>query len=101
HKFRGTLEWYRHHWDQPGFGASMTLARAGAYRDVTLTSTRDVAATTTLDLQMSYKTPKEDRFLGDVDFVLNANNVFNKSPPFVNREDGYDTRNFDPYGRVV
>jgi outer membrane receptor protein involved in Fe transport len=100
-RFRGTLEWYEHRWDLPGFGASVTLDHTGAYRDTALATMRDVAGATTLDVQMSYKTPKENRVLGDLDFVLNATNVFDKSPPFVNREDGYDTRNTDPYGRVV
>jgi outer membrane receptor protein involved in Fe transport len=100
-RFRGTLEWYEHGWDLPGFGASMTLDHTGAYRDVGLVATRDVAGATTLDVQVSYRTPKADRFLGDLDFILNTANVFDKAPPFVNREDGYDTRNTDPYGRVV
>jgi hypothetical protein len=39
--------------------------------------------------------------VGDLNFILNATNVFDKAPPFVDREDGYDTRNMDPYGRVV
>jgi hypothetical protein len=39
--------------------------------------------------------------LGDSEFILNAANIFNSVPPFVDREEGYDSLNSQPYGRVI
>jgi hypothetical protein len=36
-----------------------------------------------------------------VELALNAMNVFNHTPPFVNQDSGYDVPNADPFGRVI
>ena len=98
-RLRGLAEWSRHGWDQPGFGVSVALNHAGAYDDIGMA--RSVDALTTLDLRLRYRTPYNSEFLGDTEFSLNAANIFDRAPPFVDREVGYDMYNVEPYGRVV
>ncbi len=100
-RLRGTAEWYQHGWDAPGFGVNATVAHAGAYRDSEGGASKSVAGLTTLDLRLSYRAPQRDGPLADIELNLNATNVFNRSPPFVDREEGYDALNSLPYGRVV
>jgi iron complex outermembrane receptor protein len=100
-RLRGTAEWYQHHVDMPGWGASLAVDHSGGYRDTDADSVRGVAGFSTVDLSLSYRTSATDGLLGDVEFRLNAANVFNRDPPFLDREDGYDLSNSDPYGRVL
>ena len=95
---RGTAEWYQRDWDQPGFGVSLALDHTGGYEDSELQSGRSVDALTTLDIRLSYRTPTRMSSLSDVEFGLNAMNVFDHAPPFVNRETGYDMQNADLTG---
>lgn len=99
-RLRGTADWYQRRWDLPGFGVNLTVDHRGGYQDLGSAATRGVSAFTVVDLRTSFRTSSEGP-LGDVEFALNASNVLNDSPPFVNREAGYDVINFDPYGRIV
>jgi hypothetical protein len=100
-RLRGTVEWNQHRQDMPGWGAGLTIDHSGGYRDADADSVRGVAGFTAVDLNLSYRTPRTDGFLSDLEFGLNAANVFNSNPPFIDREDGYDLSNYDPYGRVL
>ncbi len=100
-RLRGSAEWFQRRWDQPGWGAGVTMDHVGGYLDRESRPARRVDAMTTLDARLSYRTGRHDGVASGVELVLNASNVFNSSPPFVNRPIGYDTANFDPYGRVV
>jgi iron complex outermembrane receptor protein len=100
-RLRGSVEWYQHRWDLPGFGASATVDHSGSYRDVNVGAERAVNAFTSLDLRFSYRSANDGGLLSDTEISLNATNVFDRAPPFVDREDGYDILNADPYGRVV
>ncbi|HVX90870.1 MAG TPA: TonB-dependent receptor, partial [Candidatus Paceibacterota bacterium] len=100
-RFRGSVDWYQHRWDLPGFGASLTIDHSGSYKDVSVLAERDVDAFTSVDLRMSYRTASGAGILSNTEIGLNATNIFNTAPPFVDREDGYDVLNALPYGRVV
>jgi iron complex outermembrane recepter protein len=97
---RATADWYQRAWGRPGFGVNLTLDHIRGYQDVTATSVREVGGFNSVDVRLSYRTAP-DGYLGDVEFALNGANVLDRSPPFINREQGYDLVNSDPYGRVI
>ena len=43
----------------------------------------------------------DSRWIDNCELTLNAANLFNADPPFVNLEIGYDTANSQPLGRVL
>lgn len=100
-RFRGTVDWYQRRWNLPGFGASLTLDHTGSYKDVSVVTERSVGAFTSVDVRLSYRPANDGGVLSDTEIGLNASNLFNRAPPFVDREDGYDVLNALPYGRVV
>jgi outer membrane receptor protein involved in Fe transport len=100
-RMRGIAEWSQRDFDDSGFGASAALDRFGGYRDPDSAVAYGVAPFTTLDLRLSYRTPKGNSAFDGLEFGLNASNVFNVAPPFVDDAAGYDVVNADPYGRVI
>ena len=64
-----------------------------------------VAAWTTIDAQVHYEVGRnEGGWLDGVRLELNATNLFNRAPPFLNNQIallGYDQENADPYGRLL
>lgn len=96
---RATADWHQRGWDLPGFGLNLTVGHTGGYRDVGAAG-RQVDDFNSVDLRLSYRTSPAG-YVGDVEFALNGSNIFNTPPPFVNREQGYDPINSDPYGRVL
>lgn len=98
-RFRGSLSW-----DRRGFGVSTYVNFDNGYRDVSSEPNRSVRSWTTFDLQLRYRTPRENLgFLGNTEFAVSAQNLFNSSPPFVNNPVGvgYDQENADLTGRIV
>jgi len=91
-------------WTHRQFGLSTFVNFQNRYRDTLSVPNRGISPWTTVDLQLSYETP-EDAFggLGHMQFALNAQNLFNVYPPFVNNPIGvgYDQENADLYGRLV
>jgi outer membrane receptor protein involved in Fe transport len=75
------------------------------YRDTASIPARHVVSWTTFDSQIRYDFPDEvNRWLRGMSVELNARNVFNKDPPFLNNQVtliGYDQENADPYGRLL
>ncbi|PZU07552.1 TonB-dependent receptor [Sphingomonas sp.] len=53
----------------------------------------------TLDLHIGYTLPQS--FLSKAQIFVDANNVFDKEPPFYNVANGYDTFQANPIGRVI
>jgi len=100
-RMRGTADWRRYGRDQPGVGASLAVNYLSGARDYENPPVTQVSGLATFDLQVSYRMAESDRWLGSLDLSLNAVNIFNQSPPFVNRLEGYDPFNTKPYGRVV
>jgi iron complex outermembrane receptor protein len=100
-RFRTTAAWDRHLREESGFGATMALNFTNAYKNPGNTVMPDVNSFTTLDLQLRYHTAEDSGWLGGMDFALNAVNVFNQSPPFIDALYGYDRLNAQPLGRVL
>jgi iron complex outermembrane recepter protein len=98
-RFRGSASWARR-----GFAVSSAVNFANSYRDTISVPNRDVAAWTTLDLQLRYDTEGDSpAWLEQTRFSLNAQNVFNTPAPFLNNSVGvgYDQENANLVGRLV
>lgn len=98
-RFRGLAGW-----TDRGFGAVTFVNFQNSYRDTLSVPNRGIASWTTVDLQLSYELPGDTPgWLGNTQFALSAQNVFNVSPPFVNNSVGvgYDQENGDLYGRLL
>jgi outer membrane receptor protein involved in Fe transport len=99
-KMRGTLSWQQRRW-----GATVGINFQNHYRDTVSEPNRTVSSYTTFDTQLRYDlAPFSANFLENTRIELNAINVFNVSPPFLNNSLtrlGYDEENADPNGRLV
>ena len=97
---RGSAAWTRH-----GLGFATFVNFENSYRDTLSVPTKGISPWTTIDLQLSYDTPANSLgWLGNTRFALNAQNLFNVNPPFLNNSAvglGYDQENADLYGRIV
>jgi len=92
-------------WQFAGFGALVAANFANGYHDVASTPPRRIDSWTTIDVQLRYDIPDDaNRWLRGTRIELNAHNVFNQDPPFLNNQIvgiGYDQENANPYGRVL
>ena len=92
-------------WKFAGFRALLAANFTDRYWDTASVPERRISAWTTVDLQLSYEPLATDnRWLRGIRLQLNAQNVFNVDPPFLNNQIvgiGYDQENANPYGRVV
>jgi iron complex outermembrane recepter protein len=91
-------------WSHRGFAVSSFVNFTNSYRDTIDVPNRGISSWTTLDLQLSYEPPGDvPEWLGRTRLALNAQNVFNTSPPFLNNPLGlgYDQENASLLGRVV
>jgi iron complex outermembrane recepter protein len=91
-------------WTRRGFGISSNVNFTNSYHDIQSVPNRAVNSWTTVDLQFSYETSANNLgWLGHTQFSLNAQNLFNRYPPFLNNPVGvgYDQENADLFGRIV
>jgi iron complex outermembrane recepter protein len=88
-------------WHSGGWTASAFLNHTGAYTDDISSPQRKADAWTTLDLHAAYVFSSEGSWLDATEFALNATNVLDEPPPFVNSLNGYDAVNADLMGRVI
>jgi outer membrane receptor protein involved in Fe transport len=99
-KMHGMLAWQQRRW-----GATLGINFQNHYRDTVSEPNRPVSSYTTFDIQLRYElAPFSPHFLANTRLELNAINVFNVSPPFLDNQIaglGYDQENADPYGRLV
>jgi iron complex outermembrane receptor protein len=100
-RLRAEMDWYQFAKTDRGLAASAVVNYVGNYSDVGNGDRRSVDSMTTLDLQLSYRTPRGDRVLDDIEIGLSAINVFDRDPPFFNNSLGYDPANALPTGRIV
>lgn len=100
-RVRTSIGWEQHSEGVNGFTAGATLDHSGGYRDAVLSTSRTVESFTTLDLRVGYRFAQNDGWLSNAEIAVNAVNVLNRHPPFVDRDIGYDVMNADPTGRVV
>jgi iron complex outermembrane receptor protein len=99
-KMRGTLSWQRRR-----LGATAGINFQNHYRDTASVPVSSISSFTTVDVQVRYDIPAfVSSWLENTRIELNASNIFNVSPPFLNNEIehiGYDEENADPLGRLV
>ncbi|MDP9052021.1 MAG: TonB-dependent receptor, partial [Acidobacteriota bacterium] len=91
-------------WTHRGLGLSTVVNFQNSYRDTLSVPNRGISPWTTFDLQLSYETVGDMLgWLRHTQFVMNAQNLFNVNPPFLNNPVGvgYDQENADLYGRLV
>jgi iron complex outermembrane recepter protein len=92
-------------WQYRGWGALAAANFTNSYRDTGSIPERRVDSWTTIDLQLRYDFSDAARYgLRGTRIELNARNVFNTDPPFLNNQVtyiGYDQENADPYGRLL
>lgn len=100
-RLRSTVEWSQHPPDLSGLRVNGSVNHTGSYRNPDSASLPRVAAWTTFDLQVAYRTSTQSAWLRNMDVALNVVNVFDRAPPFVDNPFGYDVVNAQPLGRVL
>ncbi len=99
-KMRGLLSWNRPRW-----GVTLGVNFQNSYEDTVSDPHRNIRSYTTLDTQLRYVPGGYGSgFLQNTRLELNAFNLFNASPPFLNNATarlGYDQENADPLGRLL
>ena len=100
-RFRAVAAWDRHLPEESGVGASLAVNFTNGYANPASTLLPQIGSLTTFDLQLRYHAAENSGWLSGMDFAVNAVNVFNHSPPFVDDVLGYDSANFQSFGRVL
>jgi iron complex outermembrane receptor protein len=100
-RLRGTVGWSREGPESPGPGFDLAVNYTGGYKNPGSTLVPNVSPWTTVDARLVYRTRPRAAWLGGFEFSVNAVNVFNHEPPFVDNAYGYDPNNVQPLGRVV
>ena len=96
---RGSLSWHR-----GGFEITGLVNYANSYKDTVSIPNRKIVSWTTLDLNLAYSfEDSRVRWLKGTKLFLNAQNLFDRDPPFYNNVSGvgYDPENASLLNRVV
>ncbi len=86
---------------KPGPGSSLAVYYTSGYQNPGSMLVPRVSPWTTLDARIVYRTRPNEGWLSGMELSLNAVNVFNHDPPFVDDLYGYDLYNVQALGRVV
>jgi iron complex outermembrane recepter protein len=100
-RLRGTVEWHRRATGMPGPGVSLAINYTGGYKNPGSILVPQVSPWTTVDARVVYRTRQNEGWLSGMELSLNAVNVLNHDPPFVDERDGYDVYNVQALGRVL
>ncbi|MHB8814917.1 MAG: TonB-dependent receptor domain-containing protein [Steroidobacteraceae bacterium] len=100
-RLRGAIGWHREGPELPGPGIDLAVNYTGRYENPASTLVPDVSPWTTVDVRVAYRTRDGMGWLSGMEFSLNATNLLNRDPPFVDIVYGYDANNVQPIGRVV
>jgi len=100
-RLRGTIDWSRRGPRSPGPGFDLAVNYSGGYRNPGSQLVPRVAAWTTVDARVEYRTREHAGWLSGLELSINAVNLFNRDPPFIDDQFGYDQLNVQPLGRVV
>ncbi len=100
-RLRGHLSW-----DQGPFGANLFVNYTNGYRNTLTDPVEHVASWTTIDGQLSWNIAGAKSSGPGMRLALNAINLFDRPPPYVDNEQGiitfgYDPENASALGRVV
>jgi outer membrane receptor protein involved in Fe transport len=91
-------------WQSGSWRTSALLTYFDDYQDIASVPNRRVDSWTTVDLNLAYTLDKaRGPAFGGLTIALNAENVFDQNPPFLNNQIGigYDQENGDLTGRIV
>ena len=80
-------------WDK--FRTRLTYNRLGAYNNTTVAPVQKISSYNTFDLMLGYDL--NDR----ISLTVDARNLFNQDPPFVDTTRGYDPQSANPVPRVI
>jgi iron complex outermembrane recepter protein len=100
-RLRGTVGWSLEGPQLPGPAVDMALNYTGGYKDPGSILVPNVSPWTTVDLRLVYRRRQGSGWLSGMEFSLNATNLLNHEPPFVDDENGYDEDNVQALGRVL
>jgi outer membrane receptor protein involved in Fe transport len=100
-RLRGMIGWSSQGPQQPGPTIEAAVNYTGGYKNPGSVLVPDVSSWTTVDLRVAYRTRQDIGWLSGMEFSLNATNVLNRDPPFIDDVDGYDVYNVQALGRVV
>lgn len=81
-------------WD--GWGVSFTVNHTAGYRNTAVAPAEPVSAWTTLDAQITRSFDNAGGWLSGTRVSLNAVNLFDAGPPYVNNRTPYSASGFDP-----
>ncbi len=87
-------------WSSGGFAAMAAVNFSNAYRNTSATPEQRVDAYTTVDLNLGY-TFSDGGLLEGLRIGLEASNLFDRDPPYVRFNSGFDPAVANPTGRVV
>ena len=99
-RLRATAGWSRHRAQGRGWSLNLAVNYTGSYRNPASTQMPSVRAWTTVDVQARYRMAGVLES-GRTDLTVNVVNVFNRNPPFVDSQFGYDVFNVQALGRVL
>lgn len=89
-------------WTNGPVFAGAAVNYTNGYKNNLVTPVQNVSAFTTVDLQFSYTMPDSAGFaLKGLRLGVDASNILNTIPPFVNQIGGYDPGATSPVGRIV
>ncbi|MBB5685017.1 TonB-dependent receptor [Sphingobium boeckii] len=91
------------HWTHGDFGAGVTVNYVGRYTDTISVPARPISDWAGFDLQLRYEPQTPSGWRDGLSVALNVQNVFDRDPPFVDRNRGYayDAANADVLGRFA
>lgn len=89
-------------WTRGPISAQATVNHLSGYTNLTSALVQDVSSYTTLDLDLGYTFGEESGgVLSGVRLGVNARNLFDRDPPFVDAGMGYDPSAASALGRIV
>ncbi|MGH8202106.1 MAG: TonB-dependent receptor domain-containing protein [Steroidobacteraceae bacterium] len=100
-RLRGTVGWSSRGPQQPGPTIEAAVNYTGGYKNPGSALLPDVSPWATVDLRAAYRTRGDIGWPSDMEFSLNATNLLNRDPPFVDDQQGYDLFNVQALGRVL
>ncbi len=100
-RLRGTIGWSRGGSRSPGPGFDLAVNHTGGYKDPGSALVPNVSPWTTVDARFFYRTTPGTGWLSGMELGINGVNLFNRAPPFVDDQYGYDEYNVQPLGRIV
>ena len=95
-RMRGELAWRNDAWS-----ARTAVNFVGAYKNNTVTPAKKVDAYTTVDLHVGYDMSAYGGWFDGLTVAFDAQNLFDRDPPFVDISGGYDPQMTNPIGRLV